>query len=674
MLSQILRYQHWSFSLAFSCAIAMLAIGCTNESQPLDEIEIVGPPAEYHDTPSGRVIHAGTEGRALPPPPARSNSLTLAILPDQTTGRRWGLEYLRLAVDDLNHIQPDAVISIGDMVQGYTRDVSQWDREVDEFFHLIDPLKPRFYPLAGNHEVVHGNRQRDDVTFETRYQQRFAPLYYAIEFDEATAIVLYSDDREYDNGNGIGKTQLHWLKEQLADASARDRPIVILLHRPLWRSRRSNWDEQVHPLLVEIGVDAVIAGHFHSLQRDPDREGIQYHLVGTCGGMIDQLPVAGQLQHLTFIHLTADGQFDLYHQPVGMTLPDDFILREDQDRVFKLKNRDVLTLQNPSPDPVLNEVDVNILARIRNPVDVPVTFSFEIVRAIPAAEPWAGERPTARNETSDQSKLTLWQSRMEFDRFNPFVTDIDTSFALSDPPIIALQPGESDVVELQFVSPAIDLPRNPPEIHATAVFIDSKSRVVPVRVRARLPIQRVIEVDGELSQEWPICSWDFEVYETLEANPQVQFSLENDGAEHAKSLTLQITVPDNIASSYADDSREPSVRRRDPMSDAVKILIGPRGREREFYFDPFMLDQSHAVVPESSANLPQPQISSPIMTKEGWQVTIALPSATWADMMDDRGHLAINIGIADNDETYHTQWRWLAPAKWPAILSIDPLQ
>jgi hypothetical protein len=30
--------------------------------------------------------------------------------------------------------------------------------------------------------------------------------------------------------------------------------------------------------------------------------------------------------------------------------------------------------------------------------------------------------------------------------------------------------------------------------------------------------------------------------------------------------------------------------------------------------------------------------------------------------------LPINIGVADNDETYHTQWRWVAPRSLPARL------
>ena len=50
--------------------------------------------------------------------PAGPRKQILAIIPDRTTGRDWGLRYLAEAVDDFNRIQPDAVFCVGDLVQG----------------------------------------------------------------------------------------------------------------------------------------------------------------------------------------------------------------------------------------------------------------------------------------------------------------------------------------------------------------------------------------------------------------------------------------------------------------------------------------------------------------------------------------------------------------------------
>ena len=54
---------------------------------------------------------------------------------------------------------------------------------------------------------------------------------------------------------------------------------------------------------------------------------------------------------------------------------------------------------------------------------------------------------------------------------------------------------------------------------------------------------------------------------------------------------------------------------------------------------------------------------------KGWNLSLrvlpeALPSGSGVD------GLSLNIGVADNDETYHTQWRWLAPRQSPARLVV----
>jgi hypothetical protein len=38
----------------------------------------------------------------------------------------------------------------------------------------------------------------------------------------------------------------------------------------------------------------------------------------------------------------------------------------------------------------------------------------------------------------------------------------------------------------------------------------------------------------------------------------------------------------------------------------------------------------------------------------GWSATLRLP-------LRGRTLERLQVGVADNDETYHTQWRWLAP-------------
>lgn len=588
-----------------------------------------------------RFIEAGTSGKALPTPSTPPRTLRLAILPDRTTGRDWGLKYLHLAVEDLNRLAPDAVLSIGDMIQGYTRSTAQWKIERDQFYEIIQPLSMPFYPLPGNHEVVSGTRDSTDQTFEDLYKKSFGPLYYAVQFDLATVICLYSDDRRFSREpEGIASAQRDWLKEALARAKARQHPIFILLHRPLWRSRNSGWNEEIHPLLVEAGVDAVIAGHFHSMQRDPDRDGVQYHLVAVCGGMIDQHPLTGQFQQLTFLNVRESGEFAIHHQPVGTTLPDDFILSVDQDRVFRLKTmRRELSIAGVLPDPQRAAVEETFTIELTNPVDVPIRADLRLVDRPPG--------PTVWNDA-------MWLSRTQQDIFNPFVTESDTPIELIETfEPVTIEPGETIRTSITVRCEQQRDPVPPAEVWLQLSFVDSYDRTVPVIVRRRIPIAREIELAGtEWSLAFPVCAWVPSVYDTEEANPEVRLAQQND------RLLIEVTVPDRHRSAY-DDQRPLAERMRDPMSDAVTLQFIEGALTSSAFAEPFRSDAVWTVEADRGARRSDRVRLERVET---------LPNGRWRALfavVNPEAEIRLNVGVADNDETYHTQWRWLAPEEAP---------
>jgi hypothetical protein len=57
-------------------------------------------------------------------------------------------------------------------------------------------------------------------------------------------------------------------------------------------------------------------------------------------------------------------------------------------------------------------------------------------------------------------------------------------------------------------------------------------------------------------------------------------------------------------------------------------------------------------------------------TPTGWSLTLDLSATALPEgiRLED---LPLNVGVADNDETYHTQWRWLAPKTVPARLRAN---
>lgn len=593
-----------------------------------------------------------TEGVAIdgqlveaPSPPKR---LRLAILPDRTTGRSWGIPYLEAAVEDLRRLQPDAVFCVGDLVQGYTRNTEQWDSEVDEYLSIVGRLNSDFYPTAGNHDVISGARDPDDHTFIDRYRKRFGPVNYAVEIDEATIVVLFSDEALDDRNVQFSEEQLTWLEGVLTHASEREGPIVLLMHRPLWRYKGVEWDRRVHPLLVKHGADAVIAGHFHALQRDPDRDGIQYHILGVCGGAIDQHPLTGQLHHLSLLDLGPEDEVSIVHMPVGMTLPDDFVTESDQQRAFTLKrSRKAAQVSGALPDPFNGPVDANVNIVLNNPIDRPLSFAVSPAKRI---DHWHLENlPFMANTPADIR--------------NESTTDYDTSFIIhtEDAPL-TVPAGESKTIKLNVTSPATSSPARPLELLITTTFIDEKSREVPVYLHRRVPIVRYAAAD-DTETRFPISAWRHTVYEVPEADSWVRFDFTN------QIPRLYLHIEDDLFSSAGIDNATILNTRRNPPGDLVRITVDTDDGRREFLLEPtdehmFLLEVlNHETAPRIWTK--QWKIESQDLGN--LELQIDLPE------VDSIGVKGVQVEVADNDSTYHTQWRRLAPSgKMVQIIQSGP--
>lgn len=583
----------------------------------------------------------GIDGQVVDAPADAARS-TIAILPDRTTGADWGLPHLARAVTDLNLLRPDAVFCVGDLVQGYTRDLATWDREVDDYLRIVGRLDADFWPTAGNHDVISGERDASDRRFADRYRRRFGPLHYAVRLEHGTVVVLFSDET-LDGGDVIfSDDQRAWLDGVLAKGD-RSKPTVLLMHRPLWRYGDVKWFERVHPMLVEHGVDAVVAGHFHALHRDADRDGIQYHLLGVCGGAIDQHPLTGQFNHLSLLDLGPGDSVHVRHLPTGVMLGDDFITRDDQDRCYRLKSggRNV-RIEGVLPDPRHGAVDEVVEVVIRNPIDRPIRVSIEPATA---PRPWLVPGQSFLARTLD-------------DIANPATTDLDTPFQVEVVDGIEVAPGASRRVPVTIRSARTDAPPPPPEIRVTARFVDDRDREVPIVLPRRITVERSDDDLGDGTPTWPIAAWSHSVYEEREPLGELRTMVE-DGR-----LVLDLAFHDDR---LADDDAilEKTIGgRRNPHGDLVAIEVVDRdGRAQRFLFEPadgmpgdprlILLDDDgdgFTVFEGAVRRGPSTRSEPP---RHAFR--IVLPDTVPAEVG------RFQVEVADNDRTYHTQWRRLAP-------------
>ncbi len=236
------------------------------------------------------------------------------IYGDRTTGVPEGLKYLRQAVVDTNLLDPDLVMTVGDLVQGYNK-TQQWLQQKDEYVAIMQSLHMPWYPVAGNHDVYWEKSDPDKPhgQHESNYETHFGPLWYSFKHKNAGFIVLYSDEGDRVTGEKgfnegrlqqMSTDQLNFLRQALVECKDQDH-VFVFLHHPRWIGggyTGSNWDE-VHKLLVEAGnVSAVFAGHIHHMRYDGAKDGIEYFTLAATGGNLEaDFPEAGYLHHFNVV-------------------------------------------------------------------------------------------------------------------------------------------------------------------------------------------------------------------------------------------------------------------------------------------------------------------------------------------------------------------------------------
>lgn len=263
------------------------------------------------------------------PAPNSNNSIHFAIIGDLTGGERQGV--FARAANHIHSLQPDFVMSVGDMIEGGTEDILVMNQEWNAFQSAVNSMGVPFYPAVGNHDI-------SNSLMRNWYEETVGPRYYYFRHKNLLFLVLDSEDFSddffsevkiqrneavalYKKGDKAGFANSLYAKlperkfgamrqQQIEDVLrilSEQKDVdwtFVFMHKPMHLSGTSGFN-RIEEALSERPY-TVFSGHQHSYFHEV-RRGNDYIQMGTTGGAFTPVDRGVYTDHIMWVSVV-DGK------------------------------------------------------------------------------------------------------------------------------------------------------------------------------------------------------------------------------------------------------------------------------------------------------------------------------------------------------------------------------
>ena len=257
------------------------------------------------------------------------------IIGDRTGGANV-LKTFQLAMQQINLLQPEFVINVGDLIEGYSDQAAELNTEWNEADSWLNVLDMPFFKTPGNHDIANKiarevwlNRYGatyyyflyKNVLFlvlDTEYNRPAPPpemkekieLYNRLQVEDpakAQAMLAeFMSDESVVAGLStpveFNEEQLAWIKQTLAD-HPNVRWTFLFMHEPCWE-KPSDTFRKIQATL-KSRKHTIFAGHLHYYDYD-NIDGYEYITMGPSGASFHQ-EGPGNVDHIMWVTMTDKG-------------------------------------------------------------------------------------------------------------------------------------------------------------------------------------------------------------------------------------------------------------------------------------------------------------------------------------------------------------------------------
>ena len=286
--------------------LLMISIACSTTTTTTPT-SITAPTTQASDT---RIIPSTDQEAATARPWTgldandAPSTFQFVVVSDRTGEHRAGV--FRDAMAKIDLLEPAFVVSVGDLIEGYSNDQVVLDAEWDEIEGYVASLKQPFFYAAGNHDMS------NEVMAET-WQERFGPSFYSFRYKDVRFLVLNSelfgmvhDPAKSLPGPFTQADQMAFVEKTLREDSD-SRWTIVLIHQPLWDASKIHPDWLKIEAMLASRPHTVFAGHNHRYVRHRRNNQSYITLATTGGGSPMRGARYGEFDQVALVTMAEDG-------------------------------------------------------------------------------------------------------------------------------------------------------------------------------------------------------------------------------------------------------------------------------------------------------------------------------------------------------------------------------